>query len=65
MQCALSTLIDNSFCGKYDLHADSQLSIMHRKFVSANGLCFQPSMPTVNLDIEYVLGNRTILVPNT
>ncbi len=65
MQCSLSTLIGDSFRGLYDLHADSRLSIMHRKFVSAEGRCFQPSMPAVSLDIEYVLGHRAILVPKT
>ncbi len=38
---------------------------MHRKSVSAERRCFQPSMPAVSLDIEYVLGNRAIFGPNT
>ena len=64
MQCALPTLIDNSFYEKYDLHADSLLSITQRKFVSVEERCLQPRMLAVSLDIEYVHGNHAILIPN-
>lgn len=38
---------------------------MHRKFVSAEGRCFQHNMPAVSLDIGHVLGNHAIHIPET
>ena len=65
MQCALFSLVDKSVCEKHDLHAESQLSIMDREFVSTEERCFQPCMPAVVLHMEYVQGNRASLVSKT